>query len=81
MTWLAPRTGFLGQLVAAISGNRGRRSPEPPPVQRYHGTEPLKAALAAGCTHHPVNATVRLRSADTTYGSCHTLPTTLDYGN
>lgn len=29
----------------------------------------------------PVNATVRLRSADTTYGSCHTLPTTLDYGN
>lgn len=63
---LHSRTAVLGQLVAASLATTWPRRPEPP-----------AGPLATG----PVNATVRLRSADTTYGSCHTLPTTLDYGN
>ena len=46
-------------------------------AHRHH----LEAALAAHRNQPTVNATVRLRSADTTYGSCHTLPLPLPYGN
>lgn len=66
--------GLPGATGGCQSGNDGLPSPTGTVLA---GSKPQPA----GFPLPPVNATVRLRSADTTYGSCHTLPTSLDYGN